>query len=193
MPPKPKFVKEEIVAAALQIVSQKGIEGLTARELAGKLSSSARPIFTVFSGMEALQVEVRKAAMARFENMPIGNADDMPTFKQVGMKMLLFAAQEPNLYRFLFMQGGAALTFEDFFDRLGESAAQCIETVKRDYGLNAAEAKTLFENVWIYTFGLGALCATGAFPFSAKELSTRLTTEFEAVMSLIKSNQNKGE
>lgn len=31
MPPKPKFTKEEIVAAALGIVSQKGIDALTAQ------------------------------------------------------------------------------------------------------------------------------------------------------------------
>lgn len=141
--------------------------------------------------MEALQSEVRKAAMARFETMTLGNAERMPAFKQVGMKMLLFGAQEPNLYRFLFMRGGNAPSFEEFFDTLGNSAIRCVETVKRDYGLSEEEAKTLFENVWIYTFGLGALCATGAFPFSEKELGARLTTEFEAVMSLIKSNQNK--
>lgn len=33
MPPKPRFTREEIVAAALDIVSRKGIEALTAREL----------------------------------------------------------------------------------------------------------------------------------------------------------------
>ena len=31
MPPKPKFTKEEIVAAALELVSQRGMEALTAR------------------------------------------------------------------------------------------------------------------------------------------------------------------
>ena len=48
MPPKPKFTKEEIVAAALELVSANGIEALTARELSAYLGSSARPIFTVF-------------------------------------------------------------------------------------------------------------------------------------------------
>ena len=52
MPPKPKFTKEEIVAAALTLVSEKGMEALTARELGLRLGSSARPIFTVFQSME---------------------------------------------------------------------------------------------------------------------------------------------
>ena len=44
MPPKPKFTKDEIVQAALEVVSQKGVEALTAKELGDALGSSARPI-----------------------------------------------------------------------------------------------------------------------------------------------------
>ena len=33
MPPKPKFTREEIVQTALDIVSRKGAEALTAKEL----------------------------------------------------------------------------------------------------------------------------------------------------------------
>lgn len=67
MPPKPKFTREEIIQAALTIVSQKGADALTAREVGEQLGSSARPIFTVFKNMEELQAEVRQAAMERFE------------------------------------------------------------------------------------------------------------------------------
>ena len=48
MPPKAKFTREEIVAAALEITREKGIEAVTAREIGKTLNSSARPIFTVF-------------------------------------------------------------------------------------------------------------------------------------------------
>ena len=68
MPLKPKFTREEVVEAALALVSESGIEALTARELGEKLGSSARPIFTVFQNMEELRDEVYKAAMRRFED-----------------------------------------------------------------------------------------------------------------------------
>ena len=63
MPPKPKFTKEEIVQTALAVVSEKGVEALTAKELGNALGSSARPIFTVFSSMKEVQDAVREAAM----------------------------------------------------------------------------------------------------------------------------------
>lgn len=52
MPPKPKFTREEVVDTAIELIKDKGIEALTARELGAKLGSSARPIFTVFRNME---------------------------------------------------------------------------------------------------------------------------------------------
>ena len=51
MPPKPKFTREEIVAAALDLVSERGMGALTSRDLAARLGSSPRPIFTVFKNM----------------------------------------------------------------------------------------------------------------------------------------------
>ena len=66
MPPKPKFTKEEIVQTALSVVSEKGVEALTAKELGDALGSSARPIFTAFNSMKEVQDAVRDAAMRRF-------------------------------------------------------------------------------------------------------------------------------
>ena len=57
MPPKAKFTKEEIIAAALKITREQGIGAVTARELGARLGSSARPVFTVFSSMEELTRE----------------------------------------------------------------------------------------------------------------------------------------
>ena len=62
MPPKPKFTREEIVAAALQVVRTRGLEALTTREIAAELGTSTRPIFTYFESMEQVRAEVRKAA-----------------------------------------------------------------------------------------------------------------------------------
>ena len=52
MPPKFKFTREQIVAAALEVTRKNGITGLTARGLAAELGSSAKPIFGLFQNME---------------------------------------------------------------------------------------------------------------------------------------------
>ena len=105
MPPKPKFARREIVEAALDLVSRRGPEALTARNLGERLGSSARPIFTVFQGMDELRQEVRAAAMARFASYADRAPADVPEFKRAGVQMLLFAQEEPRLYQLLFVNG----------------------------------------------------------------------------------------
>lgn len=193
MPPKPKFTREEIVATALNLVSKKGVDALTAKELGIALGSSARPIFTVFKNMKEVQDAVRVAAMQRFESYSEKIFPGMPLFKQVGMRMVLFSIQEPKLYQLLFMQESShtTTTFDDMFGELGATANICIEMIQKEYDLDIEDAKTLFQNVWIYTFGVGVLCATGVCHFSEKELGYMLTTEFQAMIMLVKSGKIK--
>lgn len=190
MPPKPKFTKEEITLAALNIASEKGIEKLTAQGLAKELDSSARPIFTVFSSMREVQDEVIKAAMTKFESYVQKPISDTPLFKQIGMQMVSFAINEPKLYRLLFMrENNPSETFDTLFEKLGDVAKNSIETIKHEHNLRDKDAKKLFENVWIFTFGIGALCATGMCKFSYEELSNILSEEFNAMMMLINSGK----
>ncbi len=186
MPPKPKFTKDEVVAAALDVVSKRGADGLTAKSLAEALGSSARPIFTVFNNMKEVQDEVRVAALARFDGFCADAFPDMPFFKQIGMKMVLFGLHEPKLYQLLFMRDNETVTtFDDLFGELGKHAQLCVDSICRDYALRVEDAKRLFENMWIYTFGLGTLCATKVCRFSEAELGQMLTAQFRSLMAYI--------
>ena len=190
MPPKPKFTKEEIVAAALELVSEQGIKALTARELGARLGSSARPIFTVFNSMEEVQEEVRGAALKRFESYAEKAADYTPVFKQVSVQMILFAMEEPELYQLVFMsENTGATNFEGITERLGDVANLCVDVIRRDYGLRESEAKKLFEHIWIYTFGIGALCATGMCRFSLEEILQMLGHDFMAMQPYVRSGK----
>lgn len=192
MPPRPKFTREEIVQKALDVVAEKGVEGLTAKELGDALGSSARPIFTVFRSMKEVQDEVRAAAMRRFESYATQKLPDMPLFKQVGMQMVLFGVREPKLYQLLFMQEDRdAVSFDDVFGALGSTAGTCIRLIQEEYGMSEADARLLFENVWIYTFGIGALCATRVCWFSEERLGEMLSTAFQAMVLYVKSGTGR--
>lgn len=191
MPPKPKFTREEVIKEALAIVSESGLESLTARNLGQRLGSSARPVFTLFENMEEVICEVRRAAMERFENFEIDVGDDIPVFKQAGMRMIIFGKREPELYKLLFMQKNRdAQAFDAMWAMLGDTANMCINTICEEYSFNEKEARVLFENVWVYTFGIGTLCATGMCDFSEEKISEMLTINFGAMMNLLKSGKD---
>lgn len=191
MPPKAKFTKEQITKAALSVVSEKGVQALTAKELGAALGTSTTPIFTVFNSMQEVQDEVMLAAMERFEEYAHKAAHIKPVFKQVGMQMILFAKEEPKLYQLIFMSSiSEAQTFDDIYAHLGSVADECLDLLQKDYDLSKDNAKTLFEHVWIHTFGIGALCATGVCDFSHKQIAEMLTQDFTAMMMLMKSSKS---
>lgn len=190
MPPKPKFTKEEVIEAALELVSEKGMSALTSRDLGLRLGSSARPIFTVFRSMEEVQDEVKQAAVARFEQYAKKAMNYTPIFKQMGMQMILFAKEEPKLYQIAFMTDNHKVKcFEDIYKRLGDVSYQCIDVIQNDYGLTQSDAKKVFEHTWIYTFGIGTLCATGMCDFSEEQIIEMLGQNFMAMMKLTKSGK----
>ena len=190
MPPKAKFTKEQITKAALGVVSEKGVHALTAKELGAALGTSTTPIFTVFHSMQEVQEAVITAAMERFEEYAHKATHIKPVFKRIGMQTISFAKEEPKLYQLVFMSSiSKAQTFDDIYAHLGSVADECLDVLQKDYDLSKDNAKILFEHVWIHTFGIGALCATGVCDFSHEQIAEMLTQDFTAMMMLMKSDK----
>jgi len=187
MPPKPKFTREEIAAAALKVISRNGTDALTAHALGQELGSSARPIFTVFKNMEEVHQAVRSAALQHFLKFAEKAVHDTPLYKQVGMQVILFALEEPYLYQLLFMKGARSCGFEELLARFREPAGLCIGSLQKDYDLSEEDAMALFRHVLIYAYGVSSLCATGICGFSEEEVNDLLGQDFMAMLFRIKS------
>lgn len=189
MPPKVKFTKEEIIAAALEMTREKGIHSVTARALGLKLGTSSRPIFTAFQNMEEVQTEVVKAARVLYNQYVRDGLAQIPAFKGVGMQYIHFAVQEPKLFQLLFMSeqkqipdlsGVKALVDDNWKDIL------C--SIRTLYGVTEEDAKKLYNHLWIYTHGIAALCATRVCSFEEEELSGMLTEVFVSFLKEVKAN-----
>ena len=190
MPPKPKFTREEIIEAALKIAADKGLKALTSRALGAELGSSARPIFTVFNSMDEVFAEVRTAALTRFGEYAKKAEAYMPVVKQLYLQMIMFAAEQPKLYRLLFMtEKPEAETFDDIYENLGVVAVRCVEAIRSDYGLNEPDAMLLFKHTWIYTYGVGSLIASGMCRFGQDEVQNMLSSAFVSVLEFIRSGR----
>lgn len=188
MPPKPRYSREEILSTALDMVSENGMEVLTARELANRLGTSTRPIFTAFQSMEEIRTEVRRAAMRRYDSYTQIAVDYTPAFKKFGVQMIRFAREEPKLFQLLFMSaGGEAKTFDQVFVTLGDTAVMCIGLLQNDYELSYEDAMLFFRHIWIHTYGIAALCATGVCTFTEDEINDMLGQDFLAMLMRIKS------
>lgn len=98
--------------------------------------------------------------------------------------------EEPKLYQLVYMSENVGATdFESIAERLGDVANLCVDVIQRDYGLSEKVARALFEHVWIHTFGIGALCATGMCRFSKEEIIQMLGQDFMAMLFYAKSGR----
>ena len=182
MPPKSKFTREEIIAAALEIASEKDISAVTARAVGERLNSSARPIFTVFKSMEELIAEVKKAAKGIYnEYIKEGLKEDLP-FKGVGKAYIRFAIEKSKLFQLLFMSETDQNTTTGALPIVDDNYDDILSSIIGQYGLPNEDALTLYSHLWVYTHGIASLCATKTIKFSQAEISEMITEVFVSLL-----------
>ena len=183
MAPKFKFTKEEVLAVTIDFIRENGIEALTARELAKKLDSSTKVIFSLFSNMKNLEDEAKFAAENIFsEKVNLALKDDSP-FKRLGVEYILFSKNEPKLFQWLFMRKGIEVeSFKDFLPMRDYEYKSVIESIDEEYKISIENAKKLYEHLFIYSHGIATLTVTGIHNFTATEIIEYMT---EVTKSLI--------
>ena len=176
MAPKNKFTRDEMVAAAVQVVRTKGIDKLTAQALAAKLGTSTQPVFTCFSTMDTVRAEVRAAAEALYHAYSSkGLQEDVPFFG-FGLQYIRFAREEPELYRLLFLTPGARRGNGAFGSHASESAGPSSVPLSCDiYHISATDADRYFRDLWLVVHSLATLIVTNSCPYSDAEIEQILT------------------
>ncbi len=187
MPPKPKFTRSEVTDAALALVRKQGIEHLTARDLGLRLGSSTRPIFTAFCSMEEVREAVHTQAQELFERYMAVAEQYNPAYKMRGMQWVRFAREEPQLFRLLFMQrSGMNMDLNEAVKYVMFGKENDLAIITRDYHATPAQAEQLFSQMWIYTYGLCVLVATGVCDFTQGEIARRLGETFQGAVHVIR-------
>ena len=186
MPPKVKVTKEEIIAAALEILRQKGMEAVNARAVAAALGCSTQPIFSNYSSMGALQHDVLAAGYAEYnrwieQQMKEGR---YPPYKASGMAYISFARTRPQLFKELFMR-----------DRTGEPPAgedpltrSIVALIVKNTGLSEQAARQLHIELWIFIHGIAAMLVTGYLDLEEPVISSMLTDVYLGLLNRSKEN-----
>ena len=176
MPPKPKYTKEEIIAAAYELTREKGIDAVVAREVGKRLNTSSSPIFTIWSSMDELREEVRKLAKDKYRQYMDDIFDYSPSFKEFGMRCVSFAAEEPNLFRLLFLsrreEHGPYVRFKQEFEVI---FIPLVEEIVNQFEISKADAEELLGQMIIFANGISAYVINDANSFSKETVSFSLS------------------
>ena len=188
MPPSPKFTKEEILDAAVEIVKAYGADALTARSLAARLGSSSRPIFTVYPNMDELRADVIRRAKAIYSEYVTRGLEQRPAFRGVGMEYIRFARENRMLFKLLFMSEiSDALHIDGVLEVIDDSYERILGSIVDGYGLSREVADGLYRHLWIYSHGIALLLVTGVCEFTDAEAEGMLTVVFKGLLSSIKA------
>ena len=176
MPPKPKYTKEEIVNAAYELTREKGIDAVVAREVGKRLNTSSSPIFTLWNSMEELKMEVWMLAKQKYQAYMEDIFDYTPAFKEYGMRCVRFAAEEPNLYRMLFLtERENHSPYLRFKEEFGTLYARLVEEIRKSFELSGEDAEELLNQMIIFANGIAVFLITDKRSFSEESVSRHLS------------------
>lgn len=182
MPPKPKYTREEIITAAIQIVREKGISAVTSRELGKQLGCSACPVFTVFSNMEEVHAGIVSYAKKLHKQYMDEGLQEEIAFRGAGKAYVRFAAEEPKLFHLLFLSEQKEITdLERTLPLLEENYEIIIEATMREYKIDEQMAKKLYKHLWIYTHGIATMCASKVCEYHAEDVQNLLNVMFRSL------------
>lgn len=180
MPPRVRFDREKIIAAAFDIVRQQGMKGLGARAVARAAGCSTQPLYHEMGGMEEIRQGVEAKALRYFEEYIQSQALQAPLpYLGSGLAYLRFAKEETELFRLLFMrqrtpeeqaQAGADATFE-FASRL----------IAGNLGYSMETAREFHRLSHVFVHGLAAMLATGYIDWDEAEIIRLLRRQYRAL------------
>lgn len=190
MPPKCRFTREEIIQAALDLTAEKGVGALTARGLAQRLGSSAKPIFGLFANMEEVQQEVVKAANLRYQEYlrQDMSAGRYPPYKASGMAYIRFAREQKELFKLLFMRDR---THEE--KAAGDELEALLGLIQKSMGLSRDDACRFHLEMWIYVHGIATMIATAYLEWDMDFISAALTDAYQGLRLRFLPKETEGE
>lgn len=172
MPAKKIVSEKEVMAAALDIIREQGENSLSVRELAKRLNCSTQPIYSIYDNMQAVEEAVRQAAAAVLDEYMTNELKNGKYIanKAIGMGYIRFAAEEKNLYRYLYMrmpQQKSAINVD--------LTQKSIGFIMQKNGLSEESAAMFFAEIWIFCHGIAGLIACDRLDFDEEKISEATT------------------
>ena len=173
-----RITRDDIIAAAVELVRTQGHESLNARSLAAMLGCSTQPVLYHFASMD----EVRSTAYQAIDELHTaylmeGLEAAADPLLQLGLNYVRFAHDEPRLFRFLFQTdafGGQDLTSLV----AAPDVRELVALVAQEGGMGEAQAQQVFLTIFVAAHGHASLLANNALPFDEAQAASVLEAAY---------------
>ena len=186
MPTKPTIPKDLILKNALELLIAEGYEKVNIKTIAKKIGCSTQPISWHFKNMESFRIELKNYAL-KYANSIMDPKEKTNIFNQVKEGYIKIAYDIPNLFKYLYLDGGSKYHLGNLNDFENDTDNVMIaKKLAKIYEISLDDAKFYVENIIIYTHGLLVLVTTGILTISKDEVRNRIQMISQSLLNGIK-------
>ncbi|MEG0357793.1 MAG: TetR family transcriptional regulator [Anaerorhabdus sp.] len=169
---KIQISKEVILQAALEMLIRDGFASVNIKTLSKEIGCSTQPLVWHFENMDGLRKALAQYALAYANTkMEPKDGNSIEAFKQVGTGFVQIALEEPNLFRFLYLEGYMGSPADNLEMLINdEENIELIKRISKDLEISKKKASRYLQNTIVYTYGIATLIAIGMIKTSQKEV-----------------------
>ena len=183
MPAVRKASREQIIDAAVAILRDEGFSAINARSVAKKLGCSTQPIYFSFKNMDELKAALTERAIElhtqRVRDSLRAHEGNDSRYSSYGMGFVRFAAEEKQLFRWLYLEGKQLGPYQN--DVL---LPEIVAVIVEEFGYSEEVARRFHQDMTYFTYGLAILANTDHLHLTEPELREAFRREFRALLAI---------
>lgn len=183
MPAVRKASREQIIDAAVAVLRDDGFSAINARSVARKLGCSTQPIYFSFQSMDELKAALSERAIRmhtrRVRDSLRAHEGNDSRYSSYGMGFVRFAAEEKQLFRWLYLEGKQLGPYQN--DVL---LPEVIAVIVEEFGYTENIARRFHQDMTYFTYGLAILANTDHLHLTETELREGFRREFRALAAI---------
>lgn len=183
MPAVRKASREQIIDAAVAILRDEGFSAINARSVAKKLGCSTQPIYFSFKNMDELKAALTERAIElhtqRVRDSLRAHEGSDSRYSSYGMGFVKFAAEEKQLFRWLYLEGKQLGPYQN--DVL---LPEIVAVIVEEFGYSEEVARRFHQDMTYFTYGLAILANTDHLRLTEPELREAFRREFRALLAI---------
>lgn len=181
---KVQISKEIILQAALDVLIRDGYSSINIKTLAKEIGCSTQPIVWHFENMEGLRTALAEYAITYAKNKMNSTAENaVEAFEHIGRAYVEMAVNEPNLFRFLYLEENKYKSVNNFEAIItSENNAELIRKIADYLGISENNVGRYLQNTIIYAHGIATLVATNVITASEEEMMIMINHAADAFL-----------
>ena len=183
VPAARKVSKDEIIDAAVAVLRDGGFSAVNARSVARKIGCSTQPIYFSFKNMDELKAALTERAIElhtqRVRDSLRAHEGSDSRYSSYGMGFVKFAAEEKQLFRWLYLEGKQLGPYQK--DVL---LPEIVAVIVEEFGYSEEVARRFHQDMTYFTYGLAILANTDHLRLTEPELREAFRREFRALLAI---------